>query len=129
MHRFRTRLKSRYTKLLRASRNEWILGTSPRMTIGEDAIGMTAQSRTFQHSNANCWPKFPAPAILRRSKVRVSALGKKGRVSELMSKLGSHCRRKSAKASAQTVNILKAQVTDALDARKAALETAALDAD
>ena len=58
--------------------------------------------------------------------VRVSALGKKGRVSELMSKLGSLPvdERKSFGAS---VNTLKARVSDALDARKTVLESAALD--
>lgn len=58
--------------------------------------------------------------------VRVSSLGKKGRVSELMSKLGS-LPNEEKKAFGQAVNILKARVTDALDARKAVLETAALD--
>ncbi|HPG89204.1 MAG TPA: phenylalanine--tRNA ligase subunit alpha [Hyphomicrobium sp.] len=58
--------------------------------------------------------------------VRVASLGKKGRVSELMSKLGS-LPNEEKKAFGQAVNILKAKVTDALDARKAVLETAALD--
>ena len=59
--------------------------------------------------------------------VRVASLGKKGRVSELMSKLGS-LPNEEKKAFGQAVNILKAKVTDALDARQAVLETAALDA-
>ena len=59
--------------------------------------------------------------------VRVSSLGKKGRVSELMSRLGSLAA-DERKAFGQTVNTLKAKVTDALDARKAMLETAALEA-
>ncbi|SFV25944.1 phenylalanine--tRNA ligase subunit alpha [Hyphomicrobium facile] len=58
--------------------------------------------------------------------VRVSALGKKGRVSELMSKLGS-LPPEERKNFGQTVNTLKTKVSDALDARKAVLETAALD--
>ena len=58
--------------------------------------------------------------------VRVSALGKKGRVSELMSKLGS-LPPEERKNFGQTVNTLKSKVADALDARKASLETAALD--
>ena len=58
--------------------------------------------------------------------VRVASLGKKGRVSELMSKLGS-LPNEEKKAFGQAVNILKAKVTDALDARKAVLETVALD--
>ena len=53
--------------------------------------------------------------------VRVSALGKKGRVSELMSKLGS-LPPEERKSFGQTVNTLKPKVADALDARKAALE-------
>ncbi len=57
--------------------------------------------------------------------VRVAALGKKGRVSELMSRLGSlpADERKSFGAS---VNTLKSAVAGALDARKAALEGEAL---
>ena len=58
--------------------------------------------------------------------VRVATLGKKGRVSELMSKLGA-LPPEERKSFGQTVNILKGKVSDALDARKAALETAALD--
>jgi phenylalanyl-tRNA synthetase alpha chain len=59
--------------------------------------------------------------------VRVSALGKKGRVSELMSQLGKlpPDERKSFGAA---VNTLKATIGTALDARKATLETAALSA-
>ena len=59
--------------------------------------------------------------------VRVSALGKKGRVSELMATLGS-LPPDERKSFGQTVNALKTRVTEALDARKAALEGAALSA-
>ena len=59
--------------------------------------------------------------------VRVAALGKKGRVSELMGKLGA-LPPEERKSFGQTVNTLKGKVSDALDARKAALEAAALDA-
>ena len=57
--------------------------------------------------------------------VRISALGRKGRVSELMGRLGKMPpdERKSFGAS---VNQLKDRVTAALEARKEALETAAL---
>jgi phenylalanyl-tRNA synthetase alpha chain len=58
--------------------------------------------------------------------VRVSALGKKGRVSELMSKLGS-LPPEQRKNFGQTVNTLKSKVAEALDARKASFETAALE--
>jgi phenylalanyl-tRNA synthetase alpha chain len=59
--------------------------------------------------------------------VRVAALGKKGRVSELMMTLGS-LPADERKAFGQTVNALKSRVTIALDARKVELETAALSA-
>jgi phenylalanyl-tRNA synthetase alpha chain len=58
--------------------------------------------------------------------VRVSALGKKGRISELMSKLGS-LPPEERKTFGQMVNTLKARISATLDARKAELETAALD--
>ena len=57
---------------------------------------------------------------------RVASLGKKGRISELMGKLGS-LPADERKAFGQSVNTLKSKVTDAIDARKAALEEAALD--
>jgi phenylalanyl-tRNA synthetase alpha chain len=57
--------------------------------------------------------------------VRVAALGKKGRVSELMSRLGS-LPPDERKAFGQTVNTLKTEVSDALDARRSVLESAAL---
>jgi phenylalanyl-tRNA synthetase alpha chain len=57
--------------------------------------------------------------------VRVNALGKKGRVSELMSTLGA-LPPDERKAFGQTVNALKERVTTALTDRKDALERAAL---
>jgi phenylalanyl-tRNA synthetase alpha chain len=59
--------------------------------------------------------------------VRVSAIGKKGRVSELMTQLGK-LPPEERKSFGATVNALKSKVSDALDARKATLETAALSA-
>jgi phenylalanyl-tRNA synthetase alpha chain len=59
--------------------------------------------------------------------VRVAALGKKGRVSELMGKLGA-LSPEERKSFGQTVNTLKGKVSDALDARRAALEAAGLHA-
>jgi phenylalanyl-tRNA synthetase alpha chain len=59
--------------------------------------------------------------------VRVSALGKKGRVSELMSKLGA-LPPEERKSFGQAVNTVKQKVTEALDARKGILEEAALQA-
>ena len=59
--------------------------------------------------------------------VRVSALGKKGRVSDLMSRLGS-LPPEERKAFGQAVNGVKEKVSDALDAHKSALERDALSA-
>ncbi|MGD9783598.1 MAG: phenylalanine--tRNA ligase subunit alpha [Hyphomicrobiaceae bacterium] len=58
-------------------------------------------------------------------KVRVAALGKKGRVSELMQQLG-RMPPDERKAFGQAVNAVKSQVQGALDNRKAVLEAAAL---
>ncbi len=57
--------------------------------------------------------------------VRVAALGKKGRVSELMARLGKMAP-EERKAFGQAVNEIKGRVSGALDERKAALEDAAL---
>jgi phenylalanyl-tRNA synthetase alpha chain len=59
--------------------------------------------------------------------VRVSAIGKKGRISELMAQLGK-LPAEERKTFGAAVNALKTKVSDALDARKAVLETAALSA-
>lgn len=64
------------------------------------------------------------PAI---EQVRVAALGKKGRISELMSQLGK-LPAEERKAFGAAVNALKGVVSDAIDARKSALESAALSA-
>jgi phenylalanyl-tRNA synthetase alpha chain len=58
-------------------------------------------------------------------RVRIAALGKKGRVSELMAKLGS-LPGDQRKAFGQAVNGLKARVGEALEGRKADLERGAL---
>ena len=60
-------------------------------------------------------------------RVRIAALGKKGRVSELMAKLGS-LPGDQRKAFGQAVNGLKTRVGDALEGRKAELERTALTA-
>ena len=57
--------------------------------------------------------------------VRVSALGKKGQISELMKQLGSMTP-EARKSFGASVNLLKDRVTAALEARKAELEAAAL---
>jgi phenylalanyl-tRNA synthetase alpha chain len=57
--------------------------------------------------------------------VRIAALGKKGRVSELMQRLAT-LPPEERKSYGQSVNTLKARVGDALEARKAALQSAAV---
>jgi phenylalanyl-tRNA synthetase alpha chain len=59
--------------------------------------------------------------------VRVAAIGKKGRISELMAQLGK-LPAEERKSFGASVNALKTKVSDALDARKAMLEMAALSA-
>ena len=59
--------------------------------------------------------------------VRIAALGKKGRVAELMSRLGS-LPAEERKTFGQSVNALKSRVAEALEARKADLDKAALSA-
>jgi phenylalanyl-tRNA synthetase alpha chain len=59
--------------------------------------------------------------------VRVSALGKKGRITDLMKGLGA-MDPEARKAFGQRLNVLKDEVAAALDARKKTFETAALDA-
>ncbi|KAA5604211.1 phenylalanine--tRNA ligase subunit alpha [Roseospira marina] len=65
------------------------------------------------------------PAAL--EEVRVSALGKKGRVTALMKALGG-MDPEQRKAFGQEMNRVKAAVAEAIDQRRAALEAAALDA-
>jgi phenylalanyl-tRNA synthetase alpha chain len=60
-------------------------------------------------------------------RVRVAALGKKGRVPELMAKLGS-LPADQRKSFGQVVNTLKTRVGDALESRRAELERKALSA-
>ncbi len=60
-------------------------------------------------------------------RVRIAALGKKGRVPELMAQLGT-LPADQRKAFGQAVNGLKARVSEALDARKADLERGQLSA-
>jgi phenylalanyl-tRNA synthetase alpha chain len=68
-----------------------------------------------------------ASDLAQLDQVRVSAVGKKGRVSDLMSKLGS-LPAEERKAFGQSVNTLKSKVTEALDQRKAVLDSAELEA-
>jgi phenylalanyl-tRNA synthetase alpha chain len=59
--------------------------------------------------------------------VRVAALGKKGRITALMKDLGAMSP-DERRAAGQRLNLLKDEVAAALDARKSAFETAALNA-
>jgi phenylalanyl-tRNA synthetase alpha chain len=59
--------------------------------------------------------------------VRIGALGKKGRVSEQMTRLGS-LPADQRKAFGQATNIIKAAITDALDTQKTRLEAGVLEA-
>jgi len=67
-----------------------------------------------------------AAALKELEGVRVSALGKKGRISGLMQKLGGMAP-EERKSFGQTVNAMKGRVSDALDARKAELEASELE--
>ena len=58
---------------------------------------------------------------------RIDALGKKGKLTALMKTLGT-MEAEARKAFAQELNVLKDELGDALTAKKAALESAALDA-
>ncbi len=82
----------------------------------------------FSQLEANLLRDIAAAASLSAlDEVRVAALGKKGSVSELMAAIAK-IPADQKKAYGATVNALKTKVSDALDARKAVLETAAVDA-
>jgi len=59
--------------------------------------------------------------------IRISALGKKGRITAMMKSLGG-LDPDERKATGQTLNVIKGEVSDAIEARKVALEDAELDA-
>ena len=59
-------------------------------------------------------------------RLRVDALGRKGRITEMMKGIGALAP-DERKAAGQALNVIKTEVTDAIDVRKAALEGAALD--
>ena len=81
---------------------------------------------TSPRSKARCSPRLPAAGDLAAHRaVRIAALGKKGRVSELMAD-ARHAAAEQRKAFGQAVNGLKDRVSEALEARKAELERDAL---
>jgi phenylalanyl-tRNA synthetase alpha chain len=89
---------------------------------------MSSSTTELGELEANLLQEVAAAADLAAlDAVRVSALGKKGRVSELMSKLGS-LPADQRKDFGAAVNAVKTRVSDALDARKGTLEAAALSA-
>jgi phenylalanyl-tRNA synthetase alpha chain len=59
--------------------------------------------------------------------IRISALGKKGQITALMKGLGA-MEPEDRKAAGQSLNVLKQEIADLLDARKSELENAGLDA-
>ncbi|MGE3335908.1 MAG: phenylalanine--tRNA ligase subunit alpha [Rhodospirillaceae bacterium] len=68
-----------------------------------------------------------ASALSTLEDVRVAALGKKGRITGMMKELGAMAP-EERKAAGQRLNVLKDEVAAALDAKKAAFESAALNA-
>jgi phenylalanyl-tRNA synthetase alpha chain len=60
-------------------------------------------------------------------RIRVAELGKKGRITQLMRTL-AHLDAEARRRAGAALNLLKDEVTDAIEARKAALAAAALDA-
>jgi phenylalanyl-tRNA synthetase alpha chain len=89
------------------------------MTSADSGSNLQALEREFLGAIAG------ATDLAALEQVRVAALGKKGRVSELMSRLGSMAP-DERKAFGQAVNEIKSRVSDALEARKGALEVEAL---
>ena len=67
-----------------------------------------------------------AADLMALEEVRIAALGKKGTVSQQMQRLGKLAP-EERKAFGQSVNVVKARVSEALEARKATLEEAALE--
>jgi phenylalanyl-tRNA synthetase alpha chain len=93
--------------------------------VGNDAMANTIDLTTLERALlAEIAGAGDLDAIER---VRITALGKKGRVSELMAKLGS-LPADQRKAFGQAVNGLKTRVGEALEGRKAELERGALTA-
>ncbi len=67
-----------------------------------------------------------AADLMTLEEVRIAALGKKGTVSQQMQRLGKLAP-EERKAFGQSVNVVKTRVSEALEARKATLEEAALE--
>lgn len=68
-----------------------------------------------------------ADGLTSLEEIRVSALGKKGRITVMMKSLGG-MEPEERKAAGQTLNVLKTEIADAIEARKVALEDEELNA-
>jgi len=91
-------------------------------------MSTTAPSVDLQQLEAELLADIAATADLAAlEQVRVAALGKKGRVSELMARLGTMAP-EERRDFGQAVNEIKGRVSAALEARKSTLEDAALSA-
>jgi phenylalanyl-tRNA synthetase alpha chain len=86
---------------------------------------MTDQIDSLRQEIASALAK--AASLEALEAVRVDALGRKGRVTELMKDLGSLAP-DARKARGQAVNALKDEITAAIEARKETLSASALDA-
>jgi phenylalanyl-tRNA synthetase alpha chain len=85
-----------------------------------------AQTSDLQHLESELLAAISgAGDVAAIEQVRIAVLGKKGRISELMQTLGS-LPAEERKGFGQSVNELKARVSDALEARKGALDGEAL---
>jgi phenylalanyl-tRNA synthetase alpha chain len=104
-----------------------VLAMKPRMTVVESSsMSATASGPDLgtleMELIASIAGADDLPAI---EQARIAVLGKKGRISELMSQLG-RMPPDERKSFGQAVNELKGRVSEALEARKAALEDQAL---
>ena len=103
-------------------------GVSRALDPGHQARDDNDDTETSPPSRPRFSARSPPPATSAAiERVRIAALGRKGRIPELMAQLGS-LPAEQRKAFGQAVNGLKTRVGEALDARKADLERGALSA-
>src|SRR5262245_37774492 len=95
-------------------------GLRPNPPYGYGAMADNTDISALERASFDAIPAAAALAAIER--VRIAALGKKGRVSELMARLGS-LPADQRKSFGQAVNTLKTRVGDALESRKAELES------
>jgi phenylalanyl-tRNA synthetase alpha chain len=94
---------------------------------GNDVMAMTDTTDLAALESALIAEIGAADDLAAIERVRIAALGKKGRVSELMAKLGA-LPADQRKAFGQAVNSLKTRVAETLEAKTAALQRGALSA-